>query len=254
VVVLYTVHRSWFSNPCTVYRSNTGIIYQISTRLGRTAVPCGFSMVLDKKYRNHDSAHSDIIVYLTEKSTNFRYPVHVLVYHFKSCHFSKRIMGITENFSFIGIYLVLGPLRTSCLIYIKLKKIFAFLILIPIYYTSVISGLLDILSLPHSISQNHRLFSSTDLARAQEIRSKSDSNSIFLTSYANSWFGMVLGRQVVMGFDLWIPNYGFTDHEMRKKDITDIYAGSEKSAELIQQYHVDYVVIGETEKTVYQTQ
>jgi len=103
----------------------------------------------------------------------------------------------------------------------RYKKFIGYLLILLIYYTSIVSGLFDVIKHPFGQNQLHRLFSVKDMAFAETIRQSTDSESVFLAYPANSWLGMVLGRQVVMGFDLWLPNYGI-DTNKRKKDIETI--------------------------------
>ena len=58
---------------------------------------------------------------------------------------------------------------------------------------------------------------------------------------------MVLGRQVVMGFDLWLPNYSLPSEE-RRSDIETIYRGEKNTDALLRTYNVSYVIIGPQER------
>lgn len=120
-------------------------------------------------------------------------------------------------------------------------------IIILVFYTSVASGLVDILSLPHKPSQARRLFSVDDLEFGQKIRNITDSESVFLTLPGFSWLGMTLGRQAVMGFEHWVQNFGYPVTE-RGNDIAAIYRGEEQTPKLLHKYAISYVVFGPQER------
>lgn len=122
-----------------------------------------------------------------------------------------------------------------------------YMLAILLFYTSIVSGLIDVISIPREQSQLHRLFSIHDIEFARQIRLKTNSETVFLTYPANSWLGMVLGRQVIMGFDYWLPNYGF-ETKQRKQDIEAMYGGNQNTQQLLKYYHVDYIIIGPNEK------
>lgn len=130
----------------------------------------------------------------------------------------------------------------------KKKKNITIILCIILFYTSVLSGMIDVISLLKFDRNKYRLFSVQDINFAQQIRNITDKESVFLLYPANSWIGMVLGRQTVMGFEAWVDNIGAATGN-RKADIEKIYSGDASAQNLIKKYAVDYVFIGPQEHT-----
>ncbi len=121
-----------------------------------------------------------------------------------------------------------------------------FFLAIILFYTSIASGALDVANLYNFNHNKYRLFSIDDMRFAQAIRARTTPQSVFLTYPGNSWLSIVLGRQIIMGFEAWIDNLGINPKQ-REHDIQLIYEGDQQALALLKQYHVDYVIIGPNE-------
>lgn len=120
-----------------------------------------------------------------------------------------------------------------------------------LFFVSILSGLVDILNLTRFESQKRFFFTSETMETARKIRSVTDENAVFLTAPVTD-LGFVLGRQTVMGFDLWLRNFGHGGLAERQKDISRIYSDPENSGSLLRKYRIDYIVIGSSEQHLYQ--
>lgn len=117
-------------------------------------------------------------------------------------------------------------------------------------YFSIISGLVDCVNLLDTDKQKYQWFSKTDMEFSKSIRAMTDKNAIFLTAPTNTFVTITLGRQIVMGWDHWLQNYGYAT-KPRRADIDAIYTDLDHSSELIKKYSIDYIVVGETERKMY---
>ncbi len=127
----------------------------------------------------------------------------------------------------------------------SIRKILATLLL----YLAIISGTIDILSLFRFHEQKYPLFTRDTYVFAEKLRSQIPVDAVVLTDPSNTFLGLVLGRQIVLGFVPWLENHGFEVTE-REKDSISIYKGSPDAKNLLRKYSVDYVIIGEKEKNL----
>lgn len=119
--------------------------------------------------------------------------------------------------------------------------------LICIVCVAIISGFHDAFNLTAFAYQKYRLFSVDDISFAQNVRTATRSDAVFLTTNRNSWFSMLIGRQLVMGFPFWLQSYGFNTNN-REREFLDMYQGSDTATKLLRKYSVSYVVIGDRER------
>jgi hypothetical protein len=120
-----------------------------------------------------------------------------------------------------------------------------------IIYISVLSGFLDVFNLTKFNQQKYQLFTRDTVKFAGEIRRISEPDAVFLTAPTNTWLGMVLGRQIIMGFTPWLENFGMTNIDKRRIDIEKIYTGAANAKELIRNYSLDFIIIGPVENSIY---
>lgn len=96
----------------------------------------------------------------------------------------------------------------------------------------------------------YQAFSSSEISAANFILENTDSDAIFLTDY--SWHlnpvAALSGRSIVCGTDTYLTFHGI-DTNQRKADINSMYSYPESSGELFEQYGVDYVFIGNSERS-----
>jgi uncharacterized membrane protein len=87
---------------------------------------------------------------------------------------------------------------------------------------------------------------------AQVVRNITPTQSVFLTADThNHWVVDLSGRKIVMGFRGWLWSWGI-EYQTREKDVHAIFRGDPAANALIRQYGIDYVIIGPTEKDVFQ--
>jgi uncharacterized membrane protein len=59
------------------------------------------------------------------------------------------------------------------------------------------------------------------------------------------------GRSVLMSYQGWLWSHGI-NYAQREADIARIYRGGPQALDILSRYHADYIVIGPTERTVFQ--
>jgi len=88
-----------------------------------------------------------------------------------------------------------------------------------------------------------RMFSAEDLALAHYVREQTPPDAIFLTSDKhNNPVSCLGGRRILMGYRGWLWTHGI-DYGQRSFDVRDMFQGSTRAAALLQQYHVNYVLL-----------
>jgi hypothetical protein len=128
------------------------------------------------------------------------------------------------------------------------KNIYGRIIAIFIVLILVSSSLIDTFHL--FLHPGYKFFSKQDIEIARIIRENTPENAIFLTSDQHNHFVPTLtGRQIIMGYRGWLWTYGI-NYDQRYIDILEIYQGTNTNF-LLKKYNIDYVVIGQSEKTNY---
>lgn len=120
------------------------------------------------------------------------------------------------------------------------------LIVVLLVYLAIFSGLLDFLNLFRYQAQKYPLFSAETYDLAAEVRQKTRPDAVFLTAPTNTYMGMTLGRQILMGYSPWLENYGYSVQE-RREDIKRMFAGGEEARPLLRKYGVTHIVVSEPE-------
>ena len=94
-----------------------------------------------------------------------------------------------------------------------------------------------------------RVFTDEELAAAAFVRDHTEPHALFLT--APSLKSPVLslsGRPVLRSATAWLWSHGYEFRE-RENDVRRIYAGSVDAAELLRYYQVDYIYLGDAERS-----
>jgi hypothetical protein len=94
-----------------------------------------------------------------------------------------------------------------------------------------------------------RAFTDEELAAAAFVRDHTGPHALFLT--APSLKSPVLslgGRPVLRSATAWLWSHGYEFRE-RENDVRRIYAGSVDAFELLRYYHVDYIYLGDAERS-----
>jgi hypothetical protein len=124
------------------------------------------------------------------------------------------------------------------------------LLVVPIFFLLIFSGLIDATNILRFESNKYRLFSTTDLKRAREISQLIGSQDVVLTAPYNSSLTVLMGRQVFLGLEYWVRTAGFDSSE-RVSVVENIYEGSTEAQTLIHEYDIGYILVGKTEKKIY---
>jgi hypothetical protein len=97
-------------------------------------------------------------------------------------------------------------------------------------------------------SANALLFSESDASAALFVRERTAPHALFLTAPAFNHPVLALaGRAVVRGPTDWLWGHG-SEFRAREADVRRMYLGAPDALELLNQYGVDYVFVGEAER------
>jgi len=114
------------------------------------------------------------------------------------------------------------------------------------------SGFLDIIRVLDYSHQSIPMFTRDELQLADWVKTNTPTGTNILTSTTHNHPVPVLtGRQIIMGYPGWLWSYGI-DYTDRIKNIQTIYSGSTNALDLINTYHIDYIIIGPTELAQFQ--
>jgi hypothetical protein len=99
------------------------------------------------------------------------------------------------------------------------------------------------LSVWRELHLSWQMFSSEDITLAQFVKDHTSRDAIFLTSDKhNNPVPCLAGRRILMGYRGWLWTHGI-DYRHREHDVVEMFQGSEHAVDLLQQNHVDYVLI-----------
>ena len=130
----------------------------------------------------------------------------------------------------------------AALILVRLKLIG--LLILPLL---IFPGVREVAKLTQDSNQ-YQFFNNQQLAVADSVRRLIPPQAVVLTaSNHNHWLPALTGRQIVMGYPGWLWTYGI-DYLPRQADVVKMYQGN---AELLDEYLVNYVVIGPDEKNMW---
>jgi hypothetical protein len=94
-----------------------------------------------------------------------------------------------------------------------------------------------------------RAFTDEELAVADFVRDHTEPHALFLTAPAlKSPVLSLSGRSVLRSATPWLWSHGYEFRE-RESNVRRIYAGSVDAAELLRYYHVDFVYLGDAERS-----
>lgn len=114
---------------------------------------------------------------------------------------------------------------------------------------AIIPGIISIL---YVLQNSSKLISNSELSVAKEIQKIEPNNAIFLTAYNhNHPVTMIAGRTIVLGYPGWLWTHG-VDYARVSSDIENMYAGDPSAVDLIKQYNISYVVVGNFERAQHQ--
>ena len=121
-----------------------------------------------------------------------------------------------------------------------------------IWLSLVGSGVLSLMqSLPPQ-GPAYVWFSSEEVQLAAQVRQQTAPKAVFVTGQEpNNPIADLAGRPVLMSYPGWLWSYGI-NYAQREADIARIYKGGPEALALLSHYHADYIVIGPTERSVFQ--
>lgn len=124
----------------------------------------------------------------------------------------------------------------------SLKGLF---IIIPIFILLIASGVLSVYRESYT---KWLMFSNEDLAIVEFVKENTSKNSLFLTSDKhNHLIPCLTGRKILMGYRGWLWTYGI-NYQKRERDIFEMFSGRNNAKSLLENYGIDYVFIGPSEK------
>lgn len=149
------------------------------------------------------------------------------------------------------VYLLLAAPAALFLHQLWQGNLFHKLLTLTLTLTLTFSATLDTLRLlnPHL---TYPMFTTNDLQIAAWVKQNTSPDAIFLTSDTHHHpIPCLAGRPIVMGYRGWLWTYGI-NYSHRELAVQQIYAGSPNSDQLIDQLHIDYIVIGPHEQNNFQ--
>lgn len=122
-----------------------------------------------------------------------------------------------------------------------------------LFFTLTFAGALDIWKAvdPEVNVWPHPIASGDGVAAGEWARDETPPDSVFLVGFEHTHpIPALSGRQTVVGFAGWINDLGVTDWPERHQEARIMLGGSERAEDLLDDYGVDYVVVGPIERRV----
>ncbi len=116
---------------------------------------------------------------------------------------------------------------------------------------SISAGALDLnrASQKDLANVSFQLLDNEELKVADWAQSNTPGEAVFLTGWKNNHPILTLSRRVeVMGYPGWLWTWGLPYPQKRQQDVVDMYRGGSRTASLLRDYRVAYVVIGPQER------
>ena len=121
-----------------------------------------------------------------------------------------------------------------------------------IWLSLVGSGVLSLMQFLPPQGPAYVWFSSEEVQLAAQVRQRTAPKAVFVTGQEpNNPIADLTGRPVLMSYPGWLWSYGI-NYTQREADIARIYKGGPEALALLSHYHADYIVIGPTERSVFQ--
>jgi hypothetical protein len=146
---------------------------------------------------------------------------------------------------FLAVCILVGMLLTK--VWREHRSVAIRTLLAGIVATMVLSGLL--VNYQQLAGKDHNVLLSTEeLHVAEQVRELTPVHATFAVSFQhNHPIPVMAGRRVVMSYTGWLFAFG-VNYQQRERDVRSIYALAPNTAQLLQKYNVDYIVIGPGEE------
>lgn len=107
------------------------------------------------------------------------------------------------------------------------------------------------LSIARECVSDYQMFSAAEVAAAKYVEAETPEDATFLTSTTHiNFVSSLAGRKIVCGPDTWLYFHGL-DTSVRQSDIRAFYADPAGSANIMEKYDVDYILVGGSERSMY---
>jgi uncharacterized membrane protein len=142
-------------------------------------------------------------------------------------------------------YLVSCPLVAALLARLFGRRIWLWPIAGLLFLALTLSGGLDVLR-GWSAVEKVRLFEAEQLQVAERIKAVIPPHALLLSAPIHNSVLALTGRQMLMGYPghLWSHGIPFAE---RERDVRAMYRGGKNAERLLQQYGIDYVIVGPVE-------
>lgn len=120
-----------------------------------------------------------------------------------------------------------------------------------LFLVTILSGLLDLHYIVRHDLHHHVMYTQEELELTKWVKANTETNSIWLTGDKHNHFVFNLaGRQTILTYRGWLWTHGY-NYLPIERDVLNIYSKPESNLALLGKYKIDYIVIGENEKTVW---
>ena len=103
------------------------------------------------------------------------------------------------------------------------------------------------LSIAREMKSDYVMFSPEDVEAEEFIEKNTPQHATFITStYHINLVSSLAGRNIVCGPNTWLYYHGFSINE-RQADIRAFYADPDGNRRVLDEYHVDYILVGDKE-------
>lgn len=151
---------------------------------------------------------------------------------------------------FLWSYFGFSGAMTALLMYCWQKNALAKILSVVCLVLLTLTGAIELLRLAQVERNSWMIISENDRLIAEQIRQRTPAGSVFLTGMDVSNTALWAGRPIFLGFGGWMANFGFNHHQ-READLKSMFAGDQNARTLLQQWGIDYVLIGDHERSQY---
>lgn len=166
--------------------------------------------------------------------------------------FTKLHPWAGNNTHYLIFVVLLGAMPVAALLVHVIRRYPIIGMLVPFLVVSMtLSGALDLWHSGDRETENWPLLNASDVIVGDWVRENTDKDAVFVVADDNTHpMSSLTGRRIVAGFNGWIYDLGIPDWGARTQDSQHILKGGENTPTYLQQYEVDYVVLGPREINV----